>query len=315
LAAQHSIEITSDGVVDGRPAAQALENELDATIEAYTNAFKFFILNANLIARLEAREYGIANALGQQKFDPDSSRNNTCEFLNSSIILQTQSSANEEFVHNPWLGSIRSNTQTGTLSSSPLLNQHPNESAALRLARIDQQLRNAAQKPSDQRSNYSTTSSAQNTNPNATPNSLNTSTNSTRSGPITQHQFGAHRRLPRLFGGSLEEYCQLTGQKIPIVVTSCINALAKYAVNQKGVFRVNGAQSAINKYKEAFEAGEDPLQNLCNVNDVNCIASLLKTYLRNLREPLFPFIIFERLIECAKTPRVEEFIAKVTTID
>lgn len=71
LAAQHALEITNDGIVDNRPQAEALESELEQAVEAYTTAFNFFVLNANLIARLEARADGIAVALGHM---PDSSR-------------------------------------------------------------------------------------------------------------------------------------------------------------------------------------------------------------------------------------------------
>jgi hypothetical protein len=73
LAAQHALEITNDGISDNRPQAEALETGLEEAVEAYTTAFNFFVLNANLIARLEARADGIASALGQ--INPESSKN------------------------------------------------------------------------------------------------------------------------------------------------------------------------------------------------------------------------------------------------
>jgi hypothetical protein len=42
--------------------------------------------------------------------------------------------------------------------------------------------------------------------------------------------------------------------------------------------------------REAFEGGEDPLKAVGDASDANSIASLLKLYLRELREPLVHFV-------------------------
>lgn len=69
------------------------------------------------------------------------------------------------------------------------------------------------------------------------------------------HQSSPRRRRPRLFGGSLEEYVELTGERIPLIVTSCIRVLSQFALHHQGVFRVSGSQVEINHMKDAFENG------------------------------------------------------------
>ena len=47
--------------------------------------------------------------------------------------------------------------------------------------------------------------------------------------------------LPSLFGGSLEEYYEATGEKIPLVVESCIKYINTFGMNHQGIFRIAGA--------------------------------------------------------------------------
>lgn len=62
-------------------------------------------------------------------------------------------------------------------------------------------------------------------------------------------------RRPKLFGGSLEEYVEATGEEIPLVVSSTIRMLTLFALHHQGVFRVSGSQIEINAFKESFERG------------------------------------------------------------
>lgn len=128
------------------------------------------------------------------------------------------------------------------------------------------------------------------------------------------HQHQPQQRRPRLFGGALDEYVQLTGEQIPLVVTSCVSALAQHALHHQGLFRVNASLADINRIKDAFEEGEDPLTNVRNASDINSIAGVLKLYFRKLREPVFPFFMFELITDCAKITNIDEFINKITDL-
>lgn len=62
-------------------------------------------------------------------------------------------------------------------------------------------------------------------------------------------------KRPRLFGGSLEEYVEGTGEEIPLVVRSTVRLLTTHGLHHQGVFRVSGSQLEIAAFKEAFERG------------------------------------------------------------
>ncbi|KAL0278858.1 UNVERIFIED_CONTAM: hypothetical protein PYX00_000549 [Menopon gallinae] len=116
---------------------------------------------------------------------------------------------------------------------------------------------------------------------------------------------------PKLFGGSLEEYLEATNQEIPLIVKSCIRVINLYGLHHQGIFRVSGSQVEINNFREAFERGEDPLADVTDASDINSVAGVLKLYLRELREPLFPIIYFEQFMELAQEESKQEFVAKI----
>lgn len=63
---------------------------------------------------------------------------------------------------------------------------------------------------------------------------------------------------------------------------------------------MSGSQVEINNFKDAFERGEDPLADMTDASDINSVAGVLKLYLRELREPLFPIIYFDQFMELAR---------------
>ncbi|XP_065218066.1 SLIT-ROBO Rho GTPase-activating protein 1-like isoform X2 [Planococcus citri] len=116
---------------------------------------------------------------------------------------------------------------------------------------------------------------------------------------------------PKLFGGSLEEYLEATNQEIPLIIKSCIRVINLYGLHHQGIFRVSGSQLEINNFKEAFERGEDPLADVTDASDINSVAGVLKLYLRELREPLFPIIYFEQFMQLAQLDSKHEFISRM----
>ncbi|EFA11413.2 SLIT-ROBO Rho GTPase-activating protein 1-like Protein [Tribolium castaneum] len=116
---------------------------------------------------------------------------------------------------------------------------------------------------------------------------------------------------PKLFGGSLEEYLEATNQDIPLIMKSCIRVINLYGLHHQGIFRVSGSQVEINNFREWFERGEDPLADMTDASDINSVAGVLKLYLRELREPLFPIIYFEQFMELAQLESKREFIVRM----
>lgn len=80
----------------------------------------------------------------------------------------------------------------------------------------------------------------------------------------------------------------------------CSSNFFTIGLHHQGIFRVSGSQVEINNFKDAFERGEDPLADMTDASDINSVAGVLKLYLRELREPLFPIIYFDQFMELAR---------------
>jgi SLIT-ROBO Rho GTPase activating protein len=76
--------------------------------------------------------------------------------------------------------------------------------------------------------------------------------------------------------------------------------LNSVGLHHQGIFRVSGSQVEINNFKEWFERGDDPLHETTDASDINSVAGVLKLYLRELREPLFPIIYFDQFVSLAR---------------
>ncbi|KXJ73026.1 hypothetical protein RP20_CCG016723 [Aedes albopictus] len=113
---------------------------------------------------------------------------------------------------------------------------------------------------------------------------------------------------PKLFGGSLEEYLEVTSEEIPLILRSCIRVINLFGLHHQGIFRVSGSQVEISNFKEGFERGDDPLADTTDASDINSVAGVLKLYLRELREPLFPLIYFDHFVSLAQLESKHEIV-------
>ncbi|XP_041347523.1 SLIT-ROBO Rho GTPase-activating protein 1-like isoform X3 [Gigantopelta aegis] len=116
---------------------------------------------------------------------------------------------------------------------------------------------------------------------------------------------------PKLFGGSLEEYIEASGQEIPQIIRSCVRIINLYGMHHQGIFRVSGSQLEIIQFKASFEAGDDPLMDVIDASDINSVAGVLKLYFRELREPLFPLHLFDELVACTREDDTNRRVDKI----
>ncbi|KAG1149509.1 hypothetical protein G6F37_003101 [Rhizopus arrhizus] len=111
------------------------------------------------------------------------------------------------------------------------------------------------------------------------------------------HHVGECKDL--IFGTSLTEYAQQRGRSPPLLITKCIEAIERLdGLEKEGIYRVSGKQSNMEKIKHAFERDEEAVVIGQNdvPEDIFSIASVIKIFLRELKTPLFPFKLDERLI-------------------
>jgi len=120
--------------------------------------------------------------------------------------------------------------------------------------------------------------------------------------------------LPKIFGGSLDDYYEATGEKIPLVIESCIRTINLFGMRHQGIFRITGSHVDINKFEETFEKGEDPFACMTDGNHINSVSGVLKSYFRKLKEPLFSEEYFDQFMNITKIGSDIEFVLKAQEI-
>ncbi|XP_015790972.1 rho GTPase-activating protein 29-like [Tetranychus urticae] len=96
------------------------------------------------------------------------------------------------------------------------------------------------------------------------------------------------------FGVDLKSH----GDEIPYIVVKCVTELEKRGKCVKGLYRVSGVKSRVDKLCRSFEKGTE-VGDLSDVHP-NVIANVLKLYLRQLPEPLMTFKAYSEFIRIAK---------------
>uniref|UniRef100_A0A4W3H5E3 Rho GTPase-activating protein 29 n=1 Tax=Callorhinchus milii TaxID=7868 RepID=A0A4W3H5E3_CALMI len=113
-------------------------------------------------------------------------------------------------------------------------------------------------------------------------------------------QCGHKKLLGRLhlFGVDFTQTAKNSSDGIPFIIKKCTSEIESRALNIKGIYRVNGAKSRVEKLCQAFENGKD----LVELSDLYAhdISNVLKLYLRQLPEPLISFRLYNEFIGLAK---------------
>ena len=69
-------------------------------------------------------------------------------------------------------------------------------------------------------------------------------------------------------------------------------------LHEVGIFRLPGQASRIQALKELYDSGSQ--EDFSATEDVHTVASLFKLYLRELPEPVVPFVFYESFRESLK---------------
>ncbi|XP_015741765.1 rho GTPase-activating protein 45 isoform X2 [Coturnix japonica] len=110
-----------------------------------------------------------------------------------------------------------------------------------------------------------------------------------------------HKKLQgklQLFGQDFLKASQGSADGIPFIVKKCISEIEKRAMKTKGIYRVNGVKTRVEKLCQAFENGKE-LVELSQASPHD-ISNVLKLYLRQLPEPIVPFRMYNALMGAAK---------------
>nr|BAE38561.1 unnamed protein product [Mus musculus] len=99
--------------------------------------------------------------------------------------------------------------------------------------------------------------------------------------------------------GMLADFVSQASPMIPAIVVSCVNEIEQRGLTEAGLYRISGCDRTVKELKEKFlKVKTVPL--LSKVDDIHVICSLLKDFLRNLKEPLLTFWLSKAFMEAAE---------------
>ncbi|XP_005406055.1 PREDICTED: minor histocompatibility protein HA-1 isoform X2 [Chinchilla lanigera] len=123
-----------------------------------------------------------------------------------------------------------------------------------------------------------------------------------------------HKKLQgrlQLFGQDFGQAALGTPDGIPFIVKKCLCEIEGRALRTKGIYRVNGVKTRVEKLCQAFETGKE-LVELSQASPHD-ISNVLKLYLRQLPEPLISFRFYHELVGLAKDSLKAEAEAKAAS--
>ncbi|XP_069864496.1 rho GTPase-activating protein 45 isoform X2 [Dipodomys merriami] len=123
-----------------------------------------------------------------------------------------------------------------------------------------------------------------------------------------------HKKLQgrlQLFGQDFSQAAQGTPDGVPFIIKKCVCEIERRALRTKGIYRVNGVKTRVEKLCQAFENGKE-LVELSQALPHD-ISNVLKLYLRQLPEPLISFRLYHELMGLAKESLKAEAEAKAAS--
>uniref|UniRef100_G1LVK0 Rho GTPase-activating protein 44 n=1 Tax=Ailuropoda melanoleuca TaxID=9646 RepID=G1LVK0_AILME len=99
------------------------------------------------------------------------------------------------------------------------------------------------------------------------------------------------------FGKPLEEHLVTSGREIAFPIEACVTMLLECGMQEEGLFRVAPSASKLKKLKAALDCCVVDVQEYSA--DPHAIAGALKSYLRELPEPLMTFELYDEWIQAS----------------
>ncbi|XP_036383409.1 rho GTPase-activating protein 44-like isoform X2 [Megalops cyprinoides] len=99
------------------------------------------------------------------------------------------------------------------------------------------------------------------------------------------------------YGKPLEEHLSISGREIAFPIEACVTMLLECGMQEEGLFRVAPSASKLKKLKASLDCGVLDVQEYSA--DPHAIAGALKSYLRELPEPLMTFELYDEWIQAS----------------
>ncbi|XP_015242987.1 PREDICTED: rho GTPase-activating protein 17-like isoform X1 [Cyprinodon variegatus] len=99
------------------------------------------------------------------------------------------------------------------------------------------------------------------------------------------------------FGTALEEHLKKSHREIALPLEACVMMLLETGMKEEGLFRIAAGASKLKKLKAALDCSTSQLEEF--YSDPHAVAGALKSYLRELPEPLMTFSLYDEWIKAS----------------
>ncbi|XP_078096410.1 rho GTPase-activating protein 17a isoform X8 [Mustelus asterias] len=106
------------------------------------------------------------------------------------------------------------------------------------------------------------------------------------------------------FGTALEEHLKRSGREIALPMEACVMMLLETGMKEEGLFRIAAGASKLKKLKAALDCSTSQLEEF--YSDQHAVAGALKSYLRELPEPLMTFQLYDEWVQAASVPESDK---------
>ncbi|XP_047597547.1 SH3 domain-binding protein 1 isoform X1 [Lutra lutra] len=100
-----------------------------------------------------------------------------------------------------------------------------------------------------------------------------------------------------VYGVPLETHLQNLGRDIALPIEACVMMLLSDGMKEEGLFRLAAGASVLKRLKQTMASDPCRLQEFCS--DPHAVAGALKSYLRELPEPLMTFDLYDDWMRAA----------------
>uniref|UniRef100_A0A8C4EVT9 Rho GTPase-activating protein 17 n=1 Tax=Dicentrarchus labrax TaxID=13489 RepID=A0A8C4EVT9_DICLA len=114
--------------------------------------------------------------------------------------------------------------------------------------------------------------------------------------PTIQAQQDSWTEKPA-FGTGLDEHLKRSGREIALPLEACVMMLLETGMKEEGLFRIAAGASKLKKLKAALDCSTSQLEEF--YSDPHAVAGALKSYLRELPEPLMSYQIYDEWIQAS----------------
>uniref|UniRef100_A0A669DJ97 Rho GTPase-activating protein 17 n=1 Tax=Oreochromis niloticus TaxID=8128 RepID=A0A669DJ97_ORENI len=115
--------------------------------------------------------------------------------------------------------------------------------------------------------------------------------------PTIQAQQDSWTEKPA-FGTGLDEHLKRSGREIALPIEACVMMLLETGMKEEGLFRIAAGASKLKKLKAALDCSTSQLEEF--YSDPHAVAGALKSYLRELPEPLMTFQLYDEWIQASR---------------